>query len=54
MYFIAFVLFGVFFFFLVVVVVVNIHRSGVLTELACLVPHETAAISARSVYTIQP
>ena len=32
----------------------NIHRSGVLTALAWLVPHETAAISARSVYTIQP
>ena len=32
----------------------NIHRSGVLTALARLVPHETAAVSARSVYTIQP
>ena len=32
----------------------NIHRSGVLTALAWLVPHETTAISARSVYTIQP
>ena len=32
----------------------TIHRSGVLTALAWLVPHETAAISARSVYTIQP
>ena len=32
----------------------NIHRSGALTALAWLVPHETAAISARSVYTIQP
>ena len=32
----------------------NIHRSGVLTALAWLVPHETAAISARSVYTMQP
>ena len=32
----------------------NIHRSGVLTTLAWLVPQETAAISARSVYTIQP
>ena len=31
----------------------NIHRSGVLTVLAWLVPHETAAISTRSVYTIQ-
>jgi len=32
----------------------NIHRSGVLTALAWLVTHETAAISARSVYAIQP
>ena len=32
----------------------NIHRSGVITALTCLVPHETAAVSARSVYTIQP
>ena len=32
----------------------NIHRSGVLTALTWLVPHETAAILARSVYTIQP
>ena len=32
----------------------NIHRSDVLTALAWLVPKETAAISARSVYTIQP
>ena len=32
----------------------NIYRSGVLTALAWLVPHETAAISARSVYTKQP
>ena len=32
----------------------NIHRSGVLTALVWLVPHETAAISARSVYTMQP
>ena len=35
----------------------NIHRSGVLTALAWLVPHETAAVQAqllRSVYTIQP
>ena len=30
----------------------NIHRSGVLTALAWLVPHETAAVSARSVYTM--
>ena len=27
----------------------NIHRSGVLTALAWLVPHETAALSARSI-----
>ena len=32
----------------------NIHRSGVLTALTWLVPNETAAISARLVYTIQP
>ena len=32
----------------------NIHRSGVLTALAWLVPHESAAVLARSVYTIQP
>ena len=32
----------------------NIHWSGVLTVLAWLVPHETASISACSVYTIQP
>ena len=32
----------------------NIHQSGILTALAWLVPHETAAISVRSVYTIQP
>ena len=32
----------------------NIHRSGVFTVLAWLVPQESAAISARSVYTIQP
>ena len=32
----------------------NIHRSGVLTALAWLAPVQTAAISARSVYTIQP
>ena len=35
-------------------VYLNIHQSGVLTVLARLVPHETAAILARSVYTIQP
>ena len=33
---------------------INIHRSGVLTVLAWLVPHETAAVLARSVHTIQP
>ena len=38
----------------VFVVVFNIHLSGVLTALVWLVPHETAAVSARSVYTIQP
>ena len=32
----------------------NIHRSGVLTALTWLAPHETAAVSARSVYTAQP
>ena len=32
----------------------NIHRSGVLTALTWLVPHKTAAVPARSVYTIQP
>ena len=32
----------------------NIHRNGVLSALAWLVPRETAAVSARSVYTIQP
>ena len=31
----------------------NIHQSGVLTALAWLVPHETDAVSACSVYTIQ-
>ena len=30
------------------------YQSGVLTALAWLVPHETAAISTCSVYTIQP
>ena len=33
-------------------VFLNIYRSGVLTALTRLVPHETAAASARSVYTI--
>ena len=32
----------------------NPYRSGVLKELAWLVPHETAATLASSVYTIQP
>ena len=32
----------------------NISRSGVLTALTWLVPHDTAAVSTRSVYTIQP
>ena len=32
----------------------NIHRSGALTALAWLVPRETAAVSPRSVYTVQP
>ena len=34
-------------------VFLNIHWSGVLTELTWLVPHETAAVLACSVYTIQ-
>ena len=32
----------------------NIHPSGVLTALTWLVPHDTASVSACSVYTIQP
>ena len=32
----------------------NVHQSGALTALAWLVPRETAAVSARSVYSIQP
>ena len=32
----------------------NVNQTGVLTALARLVPHETAAISACSVHTIQP
>ena len=32
----------------------KIHQSGVLTVLTWLVPYETAAASARSVYTIEP
>ena len=35
-------------------VFLNIHWGGVHTALAWLEPHETAAVSARSVYTIQP
>ena len=35
-------------------VFLSIHRSGVLTALTWPVPYETAAVSARSVYTIQP
>ena len=33
---------------------IYIHWSGLLTALTWLVPHETAAILVRSVYTIQP
>ena len=36
------------------IVFLNIHWSDVLTALTWLVPHETAAILAHSVYTIQP
>ena len=36
---------------IVVVVVVDIHRSDVLTALAWLVPHETAAVSAQVLCT---
>ena len=32
---------------------IYIHRSGFLTALTWLVPHETAAVSAHSVFTIQ-
>ena len=32
----------------------NIHQNGILTALTWLVPRETAAVSALSVYTIQP
>ena len=32
----------------------NIHHNGVLTPLTWLGPHETAAILAHSVYTMQP
>ena len=40
--------------FIVLFLLLNIHRSGVLTLLAWQVPLKTAAISAPSVYTIQP
>ena len=40
--------------FFFVFVFLNIHRGGAPTALAWLVPHETAAVSTRSVYTIQP
>jgi len=40
--------------FIVFLLLLNIHRSGVLTLLAWQVPLKTAAISAPSVYTIQP
>ena len=49
--FIARVCFFVCFLFLFCFVVFNIHRSGVLTALAWLVPHETAAISAQVLCT---
>ena len=32
----------------------NLHRCCILTALTWLVPRETAAVSARCVYTIQP
>ena len=32
----------------------HIHQSGVLTALTWLLPHESSAISAQSVYTLQP
>ena len=32
----------------------SIHRSGVLAALTWLMPHKTAAVLVRSVYTIQP
>ena len=38
--------------FIVRILLLNIHRSGVLTALACLVPHETAAISAQVLCTL--
>ena len=37
--------------FFVVCLFLNIHRSGVLTALAWLVPHETAAVSAQVLCT---
>ena len=35
-------------------VFLNIHQSGVLTMLTCLVPRETSAVMTHSVFTIQP
>ena len=43
-----------FFFSALFYIYLNIQRSGILTALAWLVAHETAAVSARSEYTIQP
>ena len=40
-----------FVFFVFVFLLLNIHRSGVLTALAWLVPHETAAVSAQGLCT---
>ena len=37
--------------FLLLLLLLNIHRSGVLTALAWLVPHETAAVSAQVLCT---
>ena len=37
--------------FLLLLLLLNIHRSGVLTTLAWLVPHETAAVSAQVLCT---
>ena len=42
-----------FYFILFFIAFLNIHRSGVLTALTLLVPPEIAAVSVRSVYTIQ-
>ena len=44
-------LFFVFCLFVCFVLFFNIHRSGVLTVLACLVPHETATVSAQVLCT---